>query len=214
MAKVINKKVKKLDLTQANICVQKFASNSKDRNKVEEQLGSLVFLDVVNIATTCTYYPKNKRDWIKHIKGELMGKKLNRNEEVTSKYLKKLFTCCNHEITRKLLGVNCSETRAFKLFKEAGIDSRGSLETLIEANKPKREQVKKTTSKKDKASTSNKNEDMKNLSDKDFQIEISKLIKSRQWKDLTALKNIQSDIMDIQKSIMDNGYKSTMQKVS
>ena len=35
MAKVINKKVKKLDLTQANICIQKFASNSKDRNKVE-----------------------------------------------------------------------------------------------------------------------------------------------------------------------------------
>jgi hypothetical protein len=55
---------------------------------------------------------------------------------------------------------------------------------------------------------------MKNLSDKDFQIEISKLLKSRQWQDTTALKNLQSDIMDIQKSIMDNGYKSTMQKVS
>ena len=210
MTKSINKKVEIIDYTVANNCIAKLKSNHKNVLVAENTFDSLVFVDVITVASTCSFYEHGSKKWITHIKSELMGKKLARNEIVTAKYLKKLFTPCNNPITRDLIGCNQSETKVIETFRKAKIDSRGSLERFIvaqnEINNPK-EALKDT-------SETSETSEVIEITDKEFIAEISKQLKARNFKSLSPLKTLQSDIQELQKSLLDTGFKDTIKKVA
>jgi len=206
MQKIV-KKSKTVDLTYAKLCVTKLKSNHKNVMNAENTFTSLVFVDVITVASTCSYYEHGSRTFMKHITRELLGAKMARNDVVTKKYLKKLFDCCNNPITRELLGINQTELNVNKTFQRAEINSRGGLETFIKAQKSKNKPPIEKSEVAEKSIVAEK-------SDKEFIAEISKQLKARKFKDFTALKSLQSDIMEIQKTFMDSGFKETIRNIA
>ena len=199
----------KIDLTVANRAVFNIASNNKqlliDNNKLE----GTVFTDVIEATSACSYYEYRERGAVSHMKAELEGKNLNGSEEAGKVYLKKLFYCSNNKITRELIGDNQSIKQVKKTLEEAEITSRYLLEQYIKAIKNE----DKAEAEAEKAEAEEA-EEVEEVTDEEFIAEISNQLKARNFKSLSPLKTLQSDIMDLQKSLLDTGFKDTMDKVA
>ena len=199
----------KIDLTVANRAVFNIASNNKqlliDNNKLE----GTVFTDVIEATSACSYYEYRERGAVSHMKAELEGKNLNGSEEAGKVYLKKLFYCSNNKITRELIGDNQSIKQVKKTLEEAEITSRYLLEQYIKAIKNE----DKAEAEAEKAEAEEA-EEVIEVTDEEFIAEISNQLKARNFKSLSPLKTLQSDIMDLQKSLLDTGFKDTMDKVA
>jgi len=199
----------KIDLTVANIAVVSIASNNEqvliDNNKLE----GTVFTDVITATSACSYYEYKERGAVSHMKAELEGKNLNGSEEAGKVYLKKLFYCSNNKITRELIGDNQTIQQVKKTLEEAEITSRYLLEQYIKAIKNE----DKAEAEAEKAEAEEA-EEVEEVTDEEFIAEISNQLKARNFKSLSPLKTLQSDIMDLQKSLLDTGFKDTMDKVA
>lgn len=199
----------KIDLTVANRAVFNIASNNKqlliDNNKLE----GTVFTDVIEATSACSYYEYRERGAVSHMKAELEGKNLNGSEEAGKVYLKKLFYCSNNKITRELIGDNQSIKQVKKTLEEAEITSRYLLEQYIKAIKNE----DKAEAEAEKAEAEEA-EEVEEVTDEEFIAEISNQLKARNFKSLSPLKTLQSDIMDLQKSLLDTGFKDTIKKVA
>ena len=199
----------KIDLTVANRAVFNIASNNKqlliDNNKLE----GTVFTDVIEATSACSYYEYRERGAVSHMKAELEGKNLNGSEEAGKVYLKKLFYCSNNKITRELIGDNQTIQQVKKTLEEAEITSRYLLEQYIKAIKNE----DKAEAEAEKAEAEEA-EEVIEVTDEEFIAEISNQLKARNFKSLSPLKTLQSDIMDLQKSLLDTGFKDTMDKVA
>ena len=199
----------KIDLTVANIAVVSIASNNEqvliDNNKLE----GTVFTDVIEATSACSYYEYRERGAVSHMKAELEGKNLNGSEEAGKVYLKKLFYCSNNKITRELIGDNQSIKQVKKTLEEAEITSRYLLEQYIKAIKNE----DKAEAEAEKAEAEEA-EEVEEVTDEEFIAEISNQLKARNFKSLSPLKTLQSDIMDLQKSLLDTGFKDTIKKVA
>jgi len=199
----------KIDLTVANRAVFNIASNNKqlliDNNKLE----GTVFTDVIEATSACSYYEYRERGAVSHMKAELEGKNLNGSEEAGKVYLKKLFYCSNNKITRELIGDNQSIKQVKKTLEEAEITSRYLLEQYIKAIKNE----DKAEAEAEKAEAEEA-EEVIEVTDEEFIAEISNQLKARNFKSLSPLKTLQSDIMDLQKSLLDTGFKDTIKKVA
>lgn len=197
----------KIDLTVANRAVFNIASNNKqlliDNNKLE----GTVFTDVIEASSACSYYEYKERGAVSHMKSELEGKNLNGSEEAGKVYLKKLFYCSNNKITRELIGDNQSIKQVKKTLEEAEITSRYLLEQYIKA-------IKNEDKAEAEAEEAEEAEEVIEVTDEEFIAEISNQLKARNFKSLSPLKTLQSDIMDLQKSLLDTGFKDTMDKVA
>ena len=199
----------KIDLTVANRAVFNIASNNKqlliDNNKLE----GTVFTDVIEATSACSYYEYRERGAVSHMKAELEGKNLNGSEEAGKVYLKKLFYCSNNKITRELIGDNQTIQQVKKTLEEAEITSRYLLEQYIKAIKNE----DKAEAEAEKAEAEEA-EEVEEVTDEEFIAEISNQLKARNFKSLSPLKTLQSDIMDLQKSLLDTGFKDTIKKVA
>jgi len=202
----------KIDLTVANIAVVSIASNNEqvliDNNKLE----GTVFTDVITATSACSYYEYKERGAVSHMKAELEGKNLNGSEEAGKVYLKKLFYCSNNKITRELIGDNQTIQQVKKTLEEAEITSRYLLEQYIKAIK--NEDKAEAEAEKAEAEEAEEAEEVIEVTDEEFIAEISNQLKARNFKSLSPLKTLQSDIMDLQKSLLDTGFKDTMDKVA
>lgn len=204
-------KENKIDLTVANIAVFNIASNNKqlliDNNKLE----GTVFTDVIEATSACSHYDYKERGAVTHMKGQLEGKNLNGSAEAGKVYLTKLFYCSNNKITRELVGDNQTIKQVKKTLENAEITSRYLLEQYIKAIKA---EDKAEAEAEEVETEAEEAEEVIEVTDAEFIAEISKQLKARNFKSLSPLKTLQADIQELQKSLLDTGFKDTIKKVA